>query len=245
VTRDYAQKLRRKMKGPLAKLVTNYERSGNGDGIRVDLDSEDDPETGVGIGLVGFDLTNCIEGSNIGLFLQQNDPYDLLYWWHVLQDADMLGYTISILSDKVGATSEGTPSVLSVNRIVTSSSEKDKKSGLTDQISILSTKWEEDNMLKREANTFHEEDNMLKRQANIFHQERMKFDKEIFTQKMKLEYDRDNFARAIKKRELEREIEGFEDELDELPAGKNVRRKKRLQERIVKLKQTIDNLYEN
>jgi hypothetical protein len=106
------------MKGPLAKLVTNYERSGNGDGMRRDDDSEI---------AFGFDVTNCIEGSNIGMFLQQNDPCDLLYWWHVLQDADMLHYTISILSDEVGSSSYGTPSVLSTTRSENNSSEKEKK----------------------------------------------------------------------------------------------------------------------
>jgi hypothetical protein len=225
MTREYAQKLLQKMKGPLAKLVTNYERSGNGDGMRGDVDDrEEDPEAGVG---AGFDATNCIEGSNIGLFLQQNDPYDLLYWWHVLQDADMLDYTISILSDAVGATSDGTPSVLTT-RSATSSSEKQKNNEVAHQISLLFTKWEEDNMLKR--------------QAHSFHRDRMKFDQEAFSQKMQLEHGRDDFDRAIKKRDLEREVEGFEDELDAIVDGQNVSRKKRLEERIVKLKKTIENL---
>jgi hypothetical protein len=47
--RELAQKLLRKMKGPLAKLVTNYERSGNGDGMRRNDNSEIAP---------GFDVTN-------------------------------------------------------------------------------------------------------------------------------------------------------------------------------------------
>lgn len=59
---------------------------------------------------------------------------------------------------------------------------------------------------------------------------------------MDLEHGRDNFDRTIKKRDLEREVEGFEDELDAMADGTNPTRKKRLEERIEKLKTTISNL---
>ena len=218
MTPEHAQKLIRKMKGPLAKLVSNYDRSGNGDGMRGEVEDDDDSDAAEGT----FDLTNVVEGSNIGSFLQQNDPFDVLYWWHVLNQAQMLDYTISILPDAVGATSDDTPSVLS------NTSEKVKNTEFAQQISVLAGKLDDDNVLKR--------------QAHIFHRERMKFDQESFKKKMDLEHGRDNFDRTIKKRDLEREVEGFEDELDAMADGTNPTRKKRLEERIEKLKTTISNL---
>ena len=160
-----------------------------------------------------FDLTKCIECSNIGSFLQQSDPFDVLYWWHVLEDAQMLNYTLSILPDAVGAMSDNTPSVLT-----STSAEKEKKNLFADQVAVLARKLDEDNELKREAYTFQKD--------------RMKFDKEAFSKKMQLEHGRDSFDRTMKKRDLEREVEGFEDELDAIADGTNPCRKNALKREL-------------
>jgi hypothetical protein len=75
-------------------------------------------------------------------------------------------------------------------------------------------------------------------------QKRVKFDQESLTKKMNLEEKRDDFERTMKKRELEHEVEGFEDELDALVDGANPTRKRRLEERIEKLKTMITKLME-
>jgi hypothetical protein len=49
---------------------------------------------------------------------------------------------------------------------------------------------------------------------------------------------------TMKKRELEREVEGFEDELDALVDGGNPTRKRRLEDRIEKLRTIISKLDE-
>ena len=53
-----------------------------------------------------FALSNCIARDSKRAFLGPRDPSDLLYWWHVLEEEDMLQYTVSILPTTVGVMSE-------------------------------------------------------------------------------------------------------------------------------------------
>ena len=95
---DRAKKLIASMKSRIAKNVSNYEQSGNGDGMheRNDDGDEDNNNNNNNNNVGQFDLTNCIAGDKSS-FLKQGDTSDLLYWWHVLEEAGRLQYTISIL----------------------------------------------------------------------------------------------------------------------------------------------------
>jgi uncharacterized protein YlxW (UPF0749 family) len=59
-----------------------------------------------------------------------------------------------------------------------------------------------------------------------------------------VEQNRQGVERFSKVRELEREIEGMEDELDKIPGGEQERYKRRLEGRIEKLKDKIARLEE-
>ena len=120
------------MKPKIAKIVGNYEQSGNGDRMRRDDDNDgdgmrhDDDNDGDGMHLdddnnldldgdddnIGqFHLRNCIAGDDRGSFLG-TETVDLLYWWHVLEEEGMLHYTLAVLPESVAVTSESTPSTL-------------------------------------------------------------------------------------------------------------------------------------
>ena len=232
MTPDRAKALLASMKPKIAKIVSNYEQSGNGDGMRRDDDDgmrhddddnpdddDDDPQQ--------FHLRGDDRGSFLG-----TETTDLLYWWHVLEDEGMLRYTLAVLPDSIAVTSESTPSVLTTPGSGSSSAVKNKNQDrkLEDMIGSLSKNWERDNALKEQSIAVNKESIVLQR-------DKMDFERDSFKQKISLE----QFSKV---RELEREIEGMEDELDKIPNGEQERYKHRLEDRIEKLKDKIARLGE-
>ena len=98
MSRDKAKDLIGKMKPKVLRLCDRYERSGSGGGQR----SSDDEEYG------HFDLDNCIEGDDRRNFLG-HESSDVLYWWNVLDDEQILHFTLAVLADEFAADSEETP----------------------------------------------------------------------------------------------------------------------------------------
>jgi hypothetical protein len=142
MTPDRAKALIASMKPRIAKMVTNYEQSGNGDGMLGGGDEDDDDYNDANPR--NFDLCNCVAGDTRRSFLLPGDSSDLLYWWHVLEDAGMLQYTIAMLPEDVRAMTESAPSTM------TNSSDKPgKDDNFLKNIVTLSRNWEEDNELKR------------------------------------------------------------------------------------------------
>ena len=63
MTPDKAKALITSMKPRIARIVADYEQSGNGDGMRRSDNDDNDDDIG------GSDLTNCVGGDNCGAFL--------------------------------------------------------------------------------------------------------------------------------------------------------------------------------
>ena len=168
MTPDKAKTLIATMKNRIAKIRANFELSGNGDGMRGGDDDDDDDDNNPPAP-TEFNVTNCIAGNDRRCFLMAGDTSDILYWWHVLEESEMLQYTLSFLVD-AGASSDSIPSVL------TSTSDKRKRRNtdsdetVIQKIGVLSGNWQEDNLLKREANAIQKD--------------RINFEKESFTQRM-------------------------------------------------------------
>jgi hypothetical protein len=145
-----------------------------------------------------FNLEQCISGNNRKAFLMAGDSSDLLYWWHVLDEHQMLRYTLGILPDSIGAMSGSVPSVLT-NSAEKRSQYQDKMvdhiESVGDSLQLIATE--------------HARMNSLQTQRQI--------------------------------REWEREIESYEDQIDDI-VEENVERKARLGERINKLKRKIEQL---
>ena len=98
MSRDKAKDLIGKMKPKVLKLCDRYERSGLGWGQW----SPDDDKFG------HFNLENCIEGDDICNFLG-HESSDVLYWWKVLYDEELLNFTLAILPEIVAAKSDKAP----------------------------------------------------------------------------------------------------------------------------------------
>jgi hypothetical protein len=206
---DRAKNIIATMKPKILKISANYELSGNGDGMRGDQEEDDDASG-------RFSVSNCIAGDNKRSFLSAKDSSDLLYWWHVLEEEDMLQYTLAIFPTTVGVTSE------SVKSLVTSSSEKTRDhhkaitagtSEIANQLGAMSRMMEEDNVLRRESN-------------------------EMKQRMIRYQGDQVNLQKQMKVRELEREIEAMQDVLLDDPTTTESK-KRRLLERIDNLRNKI------
>ncbi|KAG7368520.1 hypothetical protein IV203_031263 [Nitzschia inconspicua] len=107
-----------KMKAILSSIIENWERSGQGDGGRIDEDDEDEEDSSVdGVSTArkyewgrsegrqgAFDCRESFLGSN---------PSYLLYFWDVLDNNDLFNTTMNRLSDEVGAScANEVPSVI-------------------------------------------------------------------------------------------------------------------------------------
>ena len=230
MTPDKAKTLIATMKNRIAKIRANFELSGNGDGMRGGDDDDDDDDNNPPAPRE-FNVTNCIAGNDRRCFLMAGDTSDILYWWHVLEESEMLQYTLSFLVD-AGASSDSIPSVL------TSTSDKRKRRNtdsdetVIQKIGVLSGNWQEDNLLKREANAIQKD--------------RITFEKESFTQqmafndkKMALDVRRMALDEMTKVRELERDLEALEDQLDET---ENPAKRMRIQARIENLQSKVSSL---
>ena len=193
-------------------------------------------------------------------FLLPGYSSDLLYWWNVLEHAGMLQYTIAMLPEDVGATTESAPSIM------TNSSDKPgKDDNFLKDIGTLSRNWEEDNELKRQSisvskermefekesfstrMTFEKErmerQKALEEQRMAMDGERMAMEKERMTlQKNSYLDERQSKAREFE-RQIERDIDLLEDQLDELRNVDNPVRKELLEKRIANLKRKINSLY--
>ena len=187
---DRAKNIIATMRPKIVKISANYELSGNGDGMRGNQDQEDDDASG------RFSVSNCIAGDNKRSFLSAKDSSDLLYWWHVLEEEDMLQYTLSIFPNTVRVTSE------SVQSLVTTTSEKTRDhhkaitAGTTEianQLGAMSRMMEEDNVLRRESN-------------------------EMKQRMIRYQGDQVKLQKQTKVRELEREIEAMQDVMLDDPA---------------------------
>ena len=88
MTRDKAKDILVTIRPKLAKMVANYELSGNGAGQR----SEEDEDYG------RVDLEKCVDGDDRGTYLESgsNSSY-MLYWWHKLDVEDFVQFTICTL----------------------------------------------------------------------------------------------------------------------------------------------------
>ena len=105
-----------------------------------------------------------------------NFPSDTLYWWHVLEESDMLTYALSCLSDENGATSDSVGSVMTSDRRRTPPPGNNRDQ-LVDTIAGISRTWDKDNSLKRTANE-------LNKMSFELQQERMAFDQQAFEKKL-------------------------------------------------------------
>ena len=92
---DKAKDIVRAMRPRLLCIINDYKRSGNGSGQR----AANDEEWG------HFDLSMCVDGDDRKNFLH-NDGSEILYWWHVLDEYQMLRFTTSVLSVSVQASAE-------------------------------------------------------------------------------------------------------------------------------------------
>ena len=216
----------------------------NGDGMRPNENDDNDDDI-VG----GFDLTNCVGGDNRGAFLKPTDTADLLYWWHVLEEHEMLQYTLAILPKAVAASSTNAPLISSISSAKKS---KEQEKNLVEVVASLSSNWEKDNSLKQQSITLHKEKITLQK-------ERMNFDKDSFNQQITLENDRlslendrlsvertrQGMEQLSKIREFEREIEDFEDKLFSIRDGEQQDKKRMLEGRIENLKNKIAMLNRN
>jgi hypothetical protein len=207
---DHGKNIIATMKPKAVKILANSELSGNGDGMRGNPDQEDDDASGT------FSVSNCIAGDNKRSFLSAKDSSDLLYWWHVLEEEEMLQYTISVFPNTVGVTSE------SVQSLVTTTSEKTRDhskaitTGTTEianELGAMSRMMEEDNILRRESN-------------------------EMKKQMIRYQGDQVNLQEQTKVWELEREIEAMQDVMKDDPATTESE-KRRLLDRIDNLRNKI------
>jgi hypothetical protein len=84
-------------------LLSNWERSGNGNGNRADDENLEDGD----VRLQDNDWRN---------FLGMYKPH-LLYFWQKLEGGEILQHTLSMIPKEVSATSEGVPSCLTTPTI--------------------------------------------------------------------------------------------------------------------------------
>ena len=175
MTIDRAKALITSMKPRIAKIKSNYEQSGNGDGMRHSGGNDDDEPEGE------YNLKNCMEGDNRRSFLLAGDTSNLLYWWEVLDEEGMLDYTLSVLPIDVGGNSETVPSA-----ITTSSSAKRTKddqkiiNDLKQELGGLSSSVRESNSIQLKQME-HDKANFDKRinleeRVYVLQQDRMAFD---------------------------------------------------------------------
>jgi hypothetical protein len=165
---DKARAIISAMRPRIMKIMQKYLMSGNGDGQRNGDDDDDDADAD---NQPSFNASNCIAGDNKGAFLGAGEGTDILYWWHVLEQEQMLQYTVSSLSEN-GAASDSAPSTLS-ERYERRANKPDENTKILEKITGLTNSWEQDNVLKR--------------QANDLHQERMGFDRHSFAKRMEAE----------------------------------------------------------
>ena len=226
---ERAKALISSMKPRIAKMIANYEQSGNGDGMRGSHDGDDDNnDDGAGR---HFDLANCIAGDSKRSFLAQGDPTDLLYWWHVLEEEGMLEYTISVLPESIGASSDNPPSILTM-------SSSAKKQGKQEQV-----KQEHDKRLIENLGNL----SSTWQAANSLQREKMELDRESLSKKRTMEKERLDVERAAQLRAFEKDLEEYEDKLDTMaeiadPTPTQNRQKRRLEDRIDSLRNKIASL---
>ena len=91
-----AKDILKNVKPQLFKVVSRYERSGEGGGSRDD--SHEDWGT--------FDINKCSEGDDRGRFIAQPSQSFLLYWWHVLDIEGLIQFTCVRLPTWMTATLE-------------------------------------------------------------------------------------------------------------------------------------------
>ena len=224
------------------KIMQKYLLSGNGDGQRNGDDDDDDDADADN--QPSFNASNCVAGDNKGAFLGAGEGTDILYWWHVLEQEQMLQYTVSSLSEN-GAASDSVPSTLS-EQYERRANKQDENTKVLEKITGLSNSWEQDNVLKR--------------QANDLHQERMGFDRQSFAKRMqaedkrldidsqKLAIDKINIDIAQRKinldelgrvREMEKDLEDLHDKLD---IAQTETKRQRIESSITSLKRRIAHL---
>ena len=233
------------MRPRIMKIMQKYLLSGNGDGQRNgDGDDDDDADDADADNQPSFNASNCIAGDNKGAFLGAGEGTDILYWWHVLEQEQMLQYTVSCLSEN-GAASDSVPSTLS-ERYERRANKQDENTKVLEKITGLSNSWEQDNVLKR--------------QANDLHQERMGFDRQSFAKRMeaedkrldidsqKLAIDKINIDIAQRKinldelgrvREMEKDLEDLHDKLE---IAQTETKRQRIESSITSLKRRIAHL---
>ena len=90
LSRDKGKDVIAKMRPKVLKLCDGYERSGAGGGQR---SLEDDEDFGC------FDIENLIDGNDMRNFLGSNGS-DVLYWWRVLFDEELLHFTLAVLPEE-------------------------------------------------------------------------------------------------------------------------------------------------
>jgi hypothetical protein len=199
MTPEKAKSLIANMKPRMVRIVANYERSGNGDGMKGDQEDKDDASG-------RFNLDSCIAGNNKKCFLQGNDATDLLYWWHVLEDEGRLTDTLGILPDDVGATTASMPSVLTMSSEKKRGGQMDDKEGnrlLANQIVSISKMWENENSINQRALEIS--------------QDKVKLDSEQIRMKRKqmaMDHERTMIKKRGQLQEFQRELWQMEDSLD-------------------------------
>lgn len=143
-TADFARATPTKVKDKIAKMKTNltliiqkWERSGQGDGGRLNEDDDDDDgsgsdrfEWGRSSGRIGaFDCRQSFLGPN---------PSYLLYFWDVLDTSDLFSTTMNRLSDEAGASSAN-----DVPSVVTTKGKSTTKTDVNDEVSVFVTSFRE------------------------------------------------------------------------------------------------------
>ena len=78
-------------------MLHNYELSGNGSG---QMRNENNSKYG------HFDASKCINGDDRRSFLLNPSETYLLYWWHRLDEEDVLQFTVCVLDQFQRANSE-------------------------------------------------------------------------------------------------------------------------------------------
>lgn len=96
LTRDKAKEMIAHQRVRIVKICSNWEASGNGEGQRAPSDQD----------WGHYDASNVIDGASPRSFMQAGDTSDLLYWWHVLDEYQLLHFTASVFTDAVAASAD-------------------------------------------------------------------------------------------------------------------------------------------
>lgn len=205
-------------KGASRQMLQNYNQSGNGaiivdDMYQIGDDNNPEPtEFHAKYGHFDLELAMTKEGGDDRKNFLNGQPTDLLYWWHILDQLDLITMTCVAMKEELGATSG--KHFLSIAELA---SAKKRRQEREDLASITQTASELQHNLENMTSTLNELVNhakynrldSLKNKVIELKRERLGIRKEMHTASEDYKVDLENYLDDLSSRidELEQEID--------------------------------------